>query len=355
MNKEIEYNENLSPIEANKRIQIIRQSIMADGDKWRHKYPILANNNLIGMSILLFSLVGMIIGAYGYIELNWSAWFVIPFLAFFSSLSHELEHDLIHWQYFKNRKTIHHLMLFTVWLMRPGTINPWFRRKLHFLHHKTSGTEKDIEERGVSNGMKYGPLRFWVMMDTFIPNVFKVMFLAPKGEKIKRVVGILIANLPFGVISVFLWYGVIGFHGANLIADALGTTIIWSEWMLTNINWMTSLVIVWIAPFYLRSFSINVITSNMHYYGNVTNTIEETQVLNHPIFWPLQVFCFNFGSTHGIHHFVVKEPFYIRQLTVKAAHKVMRENGVRFNDFGTFTRANNYFTADQQQNNLTKV
>lgn len=56
----------------------------------------------------------------------------------------------------------------------------------------------------------------------------------------------------------------------------------------------------------------------------------------------MQAFCFNFGSSHGIHHFVVKEPFYIRQLTVPVAHEVMREMGVRFNDFGTFERANRF-------------
>jgi hypothetical protein len=80
----------------------------------------------------------------------------------------------------------------------------------------------------------------------------------------------------------------------------------------------------------------------MHYYGDVElgNVIQQTQVLNPWWMWPLQAFCFNFGSTHGIHHFVVKEPFYIRQMTAKVAHKVMAEMGVRFNDFGTFARAN---------------
>jgi hypothetical protein len=82
----------------------------------------------------------------------------------------------------------------------------------------------------------------------------------------------------------------------------------------------------------------------MHYYGDVEpgNVIQQTQVLNPWWMWPLQAFCFNFGSTHGIHHFVVKEPFYIRQMTVSVAHKVMREMGVRFNDFGTFGRANRF-------------
>ncbi len=61
----------------------------------------------------------------------------------------------------------------------------------------------------------------------------------------------------------------------------------------------------------------------------------------------MQAFCFNFGSTHGIHHFVVKEPFYLRQLTASVAHKVMAEMGVRFNDLGTFTRANRFTRAAQ--------
>ena len=48
------------------------------------------------------------------------------------------------------------------------------------------------------------------------------------------------------------------------------------------------------------------------------------------------------GSTHGIHHFYVPDPFYLRQMTAAAAHRVMRANGVRFNDLGSFARANRY-------------
>jgi hypothetical protein len=57
---------------------------------------------------------------------------------------------------------------------------------------------------------------------------------------------------------------------------------------------------------------------------------------------PFQLFCFNFGSTHAIHHFVVRDPFYIRQLTARTAHAALREVGVRFNDVGTFRRANRW-------------
>ncbi len=87
----------------------------------------------------------------------------------------------------------------------------------------------------------------------------------------------------------------------------------------------------------------------MHYYGDVEpgNVIQQTQVLNLWWMWPLQAFCFNFGSTHAIHHFVVKEPFYIRQMTAPLAHRVMRDAGVRFNDFGTFARANRWHKQEE--------
>jgi hypothetical protein len=80
----------------------------------------------------------------------------------------------------------------------------------------------------------------------------------------------------------------------------------------------------------------------MHYYGNVRSgaVLEQTQVLNAARFLPLQLFCFNFGSTHAIHHFVANEPFYVRQWTAASVHEVLRAEGIPFNDFGTFSRAN---------------
>ncbi len=324
------------------RIQNIRSEINQEGDRWRQSYPILANQNFMAMCIFTFSVSGILLSAWAYLEGMLTAWLCIPLVAFFTSLLHELEHDLIHWQYFKNRKWLHHFMLFVGWLLRPGTINPWVRRHLHFLHHKVSGTDKDIEERGISNGMGFGPLRIFVMMDTFLGNAIKVILQGEKGKKIKSILRIMAVNFPFGFMCVGIWYSFLGFHGLNILADVFIVNIQWSDAMLTNIEWINKLVVILIAPFYLRSFSINVISSNMHYYGNVTNVLEQTQVLNHLLFMPFQLFCFNFGSTHGIHHFVVKEPFYIRQLTSRVAHKVMKENGVRFNDLDTVFRKNNY-------------
>ena len=102
--------------------------------------------------------------------------------------------------------------------------------------------------------------------------------------------------------------------------------------------------VVYMLPSLLRTFCLHFISSNMHYYGDVqtNNPLQQTQVLNAWWLLPFQLFCFNFGSTHAIHHFVVKETFYVRQLTARRAHEVMREVGVRFNDIGTFRRANRY-------------
>jgi hypothetical protein len=102
------------------------------------------------------------------------------------------------------------------------------------------------------------------------------------------------------------------------------------------------LTVVWIGPNVLRVACLHFITSNIHYYGDVEegNVVEQTQVLNRWWLAPVQLFCANFGSTHGIHHFVPADPFYLRQMTAPVAHRAMRDNGVRFNDLGTFRRAN---------------
>ena len=61
---------------------------------------------------------------------------------------------------------------------------------------------------------------------------------------------------------------------------------------------------------------------------------------------PLHLFCFNFGGTHAIHHFVVRDPFYLRQATAKAVYPILKKYGVRFDDYGTFLRSNRW-TADK--------
>src|ERR1700761_5109475 len=95
---------------------------------------------------------------------------------------------------------------------------------------------------------------------------------------------------------------------------------------------LNTVAVVYLLPNVIRQASINIVSSSMHYFGDVEGIVDQTQVLNHWYFWPLQLFCANFGSTHGIHHFVISQPFYLRQMVAGLAHQAMRKYGVRFND-----------------------
>jgi len=319
------------------RVALIRTTIRHRSDELKQAYPWLEHQNIIGMTILIFSVLGIVATAGLYFIGLVSAWVCIPIVAIFTSLLHELEHDLIHKQYFKHNAFVHNLMLLIVWIFRPGTINPWIRRKLHFLHHKTSGTPADIEERGIGNGRHIGLMRLFIMMDTFVGNILNALINGPKGARGIHILKIIIVNAPFAILCAITWYGFLVFHVMNSIGEWA-----WSAQTLNVMNYVDNLVVVLIAPFYLRSFCLNFISSNMHYYGDVKTLSQQTQVLNAWFLLPFQLFCFNFGSTHGIHHFVVGQPFYLRQLTAPAAHRVMRTQGIRFNDLGTFWRANRF-------------
>lgn len=233
---------------------------------------------------------------------------------------------------------MHNVMMWVVWIMRPNTINPWYRREMHFLHHKTSGTPQDLEERLVGNGIADLMMRYLVMFDGLIGMLVRRKVLA-KEIDVFDVARLLSSAFPIAVIYFISWYGFLLFHGFNFL---WGASIAYPEWLLLTVDALNFFVVVLIAPNFLRSGCLNFVTSHMHYYGGVENILQQTQVLRGWFMLPFNLFCFNFGSTHGIHHFVVGQPFYIRQMVAKVAHKVMRENGVRFNDFKTFFNANRY-------------
>ena len=262
----------------------------------------------------------------------------------FASLTHELEHDLIHWMYFRTTPWAHHAMMGLVWLARPSTINPWIRRELHFHHHKHSGTASDREERGITNGEPWGLARVLMMGDLIVSMAVRV-WRAPDRQHALRVLGRSLAVLfPLTFVHYGLWYAFLGFHGASALANLAGAPIAWSAATLEAMRVVDFLTVAWIAPNVLRGFCLHFVSSNMHYYGDVEdgNVVQQTQVLAPWWMAPFNLFCCNFGSTHAIHHFVVKEPFYVRQATAAEAHRVMRGMGVRFDDFGTFRRANRW-------------
>ncbi|WP_293397801.1 fatty acid desaturase [Nevskia sp.] len=321
----------------------IKAVVTAEGQRLREAHPILKHQNAIGAAILAISWLGIIACGWAYYEGALSAWLCIPLVAIFASLTHELEHDLIHWMYFKKTPWAHHTMMALVWLARPTTINPWARRTLHFNHHKFSGQQNDLEERAITNGERWGIKRLLMTGDNLLSVALR-MGKVPAHKRTKLFLSAAAGYFPLGWLQIGIWYNFLGFHAINGAAQLAGTEIVWWSWILTAMQVINFLTVTWIAPNVLRSFSLHFVSSNMHYFGDVEpgNELQQCQVLN--VWWmtPFHLFCFNFGATHAIHHFVVKEPFYIRQMSAPVAHKVMREMGVRFNDVGTFGRANRW-------------
>jgi len=154
----------------------------------------------------------------------------------------------------------------------------------------------------------------------------------------------LLSYMPLGMLYYLLFHGWVVSHVALWVAAAIGHPIAVPALASQALHILDIFAVVYMLPSLLRTFSLHFISSNMHYYGDVEdrNPMQQCQVLNVWWLWPMQIFCFNFGSTHAIHHFVVKEPFYMRQWTAPYAHQLMREMGVRFNDLGTFRRANSF-------------
>ncbi|MBP5099413.1 fatty acid desaturase [Pseudomonas protegens] len=335
---------------AQQRAAHIRQVVLARGDELRRRFPLLRHQDALGAGILAFALSGMLGSALLYVTGHLAWWACLLLNAFFASLTHELEHDLIHSMYFRKQRLPHNLMLGLVWLARPSTINPWVRRHLHLNHHKVSGSESDIEERAITNGEPWGIARLLMVGDNLMAAFIRLL----RAPGARRKLGILVRTLavyaPLALLHWGAWYVFLGFHGANGVAALLGSPIQWSQDTASLMHYVDIAVVVIIGPNVLRTFCLHFVSSNMHYYGDIEpgNVIQQTQVLNPWWMWPLQAFCCNFGSTHGIHHFVVREPFYIRQMTASVAHKVMAEMGVRFNDFGTFARANRFTRQERE-------
>ena len=322
----------------------IRSVAGAAGEDLRARHPWLMHQDAIGLGIMLFSLAGMACCAWMYARGSLSAWLCVPLVAVFASLIHELEHDLIHFLYFKRRPWMNHLMLAIGWIVRPSTINPWIRRRIHLHHHKHSGTETDVEERGITNGERWGLRRLVMIGDGGLSILLRAL-AAPNLKRAGRTFfrG-LAAYFPVGWFHFAVWYWFLGFHLVDGAARLAGSPIAWSGSTLADMRVVDFLTVVLVGPNVLRSFCLHFVSSNMHYYGDVQdrNIMQQTQVWNRWWLLPFHLFCFNFGSTHAIHHFLVGEPFYIRQWTAPQAHAVMKEMGVRFNDFGTFRRANRF-------------
>ncbi|MGQ0598462.1 fatty acid desaturase [Aquabacterium sp.] len=338
----------------------IRSVVLQAGVDLRQRHTWLRHQDAIGATIMVVSLLGMIASGWLYIEGQIPWWLCVPVTAIFASFIHELEHDLIHQMYFRSKPWANSLMLTVGWLARASTVNPFVRRKLHLHHHKVSGTESDLEERGITNGETWGLRRLLMTADNILGVMLRPLTMrkavlayvkaqqpASRQEFAQMLREQASAFFPLGTVYYFVFHAWIVLHVAMWAMPLVG--LHGPDWIASTLQRLDVFAVVYMLPSLLRTFSIQFISSNMHYYGDVEarNAMQQCQVLNPWWLTPLQLFCFNFGSTHAIHHFAVKEPFYVRQWNAGIAHQVMREMGVRFNDFGTFKRANRFHLTPQ--------
>ncbi|MEV6392486.1 fatty acid desaturase [Nocardia xishanensis] len=330
------------------KIAHIRGSLIEIGNEWRARHPWLtAHQDQVGLGVFLIAIAGVLGDGYLYAigVLPW--WATILVTAFWLSVLHELEHDLIHSMYFRNNRVLHNVMMFGVWFFRPSTINPWVRRRLHLHHHEVSGTDSDLEERAITNGEGWGAHRTVSLLDSFLGMYTKPMRThrivsdyiehearTPEEVKHLRAINVL-SYFPLGLFHYGLWHLVIGLSAYHLF---VGPTQLPGEGVLYF------LAVAILAPNMIRTFCLHFVSSNMHYYGDIQahNVLQQTQVWTAKWLKPFHALCFNFGETHAIHHFLVRDPFYVRELIKNDCQKVLRDNGVRFNDFGTFRRANRF-------------
>lgn len=320
-----------------RRVMAIRTTVKAHTEELFARHPWLRHQDAIGLSIMLFALSGSVALAVAYARSAVPAWLCIVGIALFGSLLHELEHDLLHDLYFRENRHVQNAMMLLCWLARPNLMNPWARKYIHRHHHRVSGTRTDVEEIAATNGMPMGPRRLLMMSCRTVR-----VLLSKSRTKAMVIDGVTIRHswrdLPETIFDWLLlaWL-------ARCVLRAAGVSL--PGWLGAAGAALDFVAVVLVLPNLLRRYCLFFITSNNHYHGDVRNLLQQTQVLNHWIFLPLNLFCFNFGSTHAIHHFVVRQPFYVRQWIAPTAHRVLKENGVRFNDLGTFARANRYGVA----------
>jgi fatty acid desaturase len=314
-----------SQVSVAERDRRIRRWIRKGESRLVARHPALGRRDLCGALFFLASIAGMVGLGWLYAMGAAPAAVVVLGNALLASVLHEIEHDLIHFLYFRTRPLAHNLMMFGVWIFRGNVVHGWHRRGIHLHHHRASGRPTDVEERLLGLGQPLGLRRLLGMVDgaaAYLLNARKLEGEIPGF----RARALAVAAVPVYPIFAYVLL-------AYLVGHLLGAPVP---------SAVEVLAVAWVFPNYLRQASLQIVSSNVHYYEDVRTVREETQVLRPFFLWPLQLFCFNFGTTHCFHHYVVDQPFYVRQLIAPWVLPALAKYGQRFNDIGTFRRANRY-------------
>jgi len=315
------------------RVKAINRAILAEDRRLRERHPWLAHQDALGLACFLGSLAAIAALAAAYLGGHLGALPVLLLIGLPISILHELEHDLIHGLYFRGRPRLQNAMFFVIWWAKLNA-SPWYRRELHLRHHRRSGQPDDAEERLIGLGVRAGLYRVLIAIHPIFSN--------PMVPKIKRadptwrvMWGIRQSAPAFAMFGLIL-FGWPLLHLAQALAPGLAPAGL--------VDLFDALMVLWVGPNVIRQACLALVSSYSHYYGDIpeNDVFYQNQILDHPLAWPLQLYCFNFGSTHIIHHYVVQQPFYLRQMVARAAHAEMLRQGVRHNDLGVIARANRW-------------
>lgn len=307
----------------------------------RQQYPFLYHQDRIGALIFVGSLFFMLLCSYLYLSSYLSAVWTIILIALSISLLHELEHDIIHNLYFKKHKWVQNVMFLFIWFAKLH-ISPWYRRQLHLKHHLLSGQLSDAEERLIGLGLPPSYKRMAVSMHPF--GGLLVSDDISKDAKFFNTLTLQLHNAPMGLVFFitnlsFLTYNLLFF--AYFILNYDVNTI---PGIYTFFPFIRILAVCLCFPNLLRQGCLVLMSNSSHYYGDIPmNTVfYQNQILDSWLTFPFQLFCFNFGATHIVHHYVPSQPFYIRHFTARSIKAFMISMGVRNNDFGILWRSNRY-------------
>ena len=295
-------------------------------------HPWLGQDDAMALGLFAFGVATMLGCGAAWMMGALPAWLTICGIALGMSILHEMEHDMIHDLYLSNRAT-RFMVLITIWVTK-ASLDPWTRGRWHLWHHAMSGQEEDIEERLIGLGTPWGLKRILVTLLPAGTIVLKpglsraIQRYVARGEQDPQLLG------PPG------WWKV---HALTAIL-ASSPFVALGGW-LAGASWAWPMAALWVLPNMLRHATIAIMSSNSHYTGIQKGALmKQGQILDHPFFWPLQFFCWNFGATHFLHHFFVRQPFWRRTLIFSEVKQKMVVHGIPRNDLQTFARANRRMT-----------
>jgi fatty acid desaturase len=317
------------PKDTRARTHSITYAIRKEEHRLRMRHAWLQYQNQACLFFLLASLAALACIGSLYLQGHLAGWLAVPLMALPLSVLHEVEHDLLHHLYFRHHPWMQNLLLGVTWGCKLG-MNPWLQRELHLHHHRASGQREDVEERMMGLGTRSMFLRL-VLAASPLSSTLLLLDIrkdAPGFPPREILTGL----LPTRLFADLLLLVALAYGAASGLLPAWGGP------------WVQGAVTLWVLPNALRQACLTLISSYSHYYEDIPqgDVFFQNQILHHPLLWPLNLFTFNFGKTHIIHHFVANQPFYLRQMVASVAVEEMKKQGARINDFSVVSRANRW-------------